>query len=287
MSIKFGAIFDIHFGITNHFSGLFGGEFRIVESAAPRFAEAITTWNAENTDINMQSGDILDNVDFDYSTTMPAFQAEADNLTDKTKLINVLGNHQESYTPKTTRDNYFTGIADYQMTRANPWWPLLDDTNQNPWAYTIDTNGYRIIVVYQTNTFLLDDDDNDQDAWLTARLDETSLPVIVFSHSNPYSTVEGREFFRIAVENSNKVHAVFYGHSHPENFVVQREIPYFGLGGSVRNLVSLTDLTNVYYIVEMDPDTGLVGAFQPKSSINVTGFGWGTDFDLTKFSMGF
>ncbi len=155
----------------------------------------------------------------------------------------------------------------------------------NPKGYTFDVGGFRCIVLYSTYLNYVEGvEGDDQRAWLTARLDETSKPVLVFSHGYMHANTHtygdasyayyGDDSFqspvRTIIENSGKVQAVFQSHYHrAKSNCVINDIPYIGLAGSTH--CPLVD-DEAYYIVEVTP-SAFVGASQSCSRVKMTGHG--------------
>lgn len=296
-TIKFGIIGDVHYNekvdaVWNMFSQ---NEFRRFSTADTRFSNFIATVNAESSPVcafAIHGGDAVDSTSDVPTTRYGDFNTRAGDLT--VSFYNTLGNHLHwmvEIGEKMTWANYFDTLTNHAV-RNNPF-----PNGTTPKAYTFDVSGFRCIVLFYTYMNYVEGvEGDDQLAWLTARLSETELPVIVFSHAylhtnmhqygNPSYAYYGSDDtyllpVRTVLENSKKVQAVFQSHYHrgKSNCIIN-DIAYISIFGSV---LAWNPADNAYYIVEIETDK-IFGQYQSRPSIKMTGYGSkGFDYNGNKW----
>ena len=261
-------------------------EFRRVTTAPTRFGAFHDTVD-ENIDpvfgFSIHMGDAVDSRCSAGGT--PGKLAEFNAVVDDrdVKANTVIGNHMQwviEGRQDMTWAQYFAALTN-QASQDNGF-----PDGANPKAYTFDVGGFRCIVLYYTYlNYVEGPEGNDQLAWLTARLAETSKPVLIFTHAYLHTQMHqygdsNYAFYgsddtylapvRTILEASGKVQAVFESHYHrAKSNATINGIPYVGVACPV--LAPLIN-DNAYYIAEVTPNV-FQGASQQHGKVKLTGYG--------------
>ncbi len=299
--LLFGISGDQHFSdnVDHDWPNFGQKEYRRVTTAPTRFGAFIETVD-ENIDpifgFSIHMGDAVDSRC--SSGGMPGKLAELNSIVDDSDVpfLNIIGNHDKweiDSRGDMTWAEYFAALSNH-ATQANGF-----PDGANPKGYTFDVGGFRCIVLYYPYLdYVQGPEGDDQQAWLTARLSETSKPVIIFSHAylhtqmhqygDPsYAYYGGDDTYlapvRTIIENSGKVIAVFQSHYHrAKSNATINEIPYVGVACPVH--APLID-DNAYYIVEVTPNV-FQGPNQMHGTVKLTGYGsMAFDYNGDKFSL--
>jgi len=285
MSIKFGVIGDVHFNdkpdvVWNMFGQ---NEYRRFSTAATRMGNFVSTLNVESSacDFAIHTGDAIDSTGINHLTNLGNFNTKLGDL--NCDAYNTIGNHVKwlvDTAEAMTWAQYFSTLTN-QASQDNKW-----PDNDNPKAYTFDKVGFHcIVLLYTYLNYVEGEEGDDQLGWLEARLQATSLPVLVFCHAylhtqmhqygNPGYAYYGSDDtylapVRTVLEAGKNVQAVFCSHYHrAKSTRVINDIPYIGFAGSVHAPLAND---NAYYIVEVTPNQ-VRGANQWRSAIKITGYG--------------
>ncbi len=286
---KFGLIADPQ-GADNAIYTAPGG-MREPDSYARRVAEAGATWRDSGIQFAFFLGDINDSNGTDAflkdTGSGDSFLTDVDNIiTDGATGINggaepyyMWGNHDViSYDGVDTSPTIASWFADLasQGARSNE---LPNDTT--PYSYTFDKGGIRFIVFHYWFGFPVRIPAATL-SWLGDRLDETTMPVVIFTHCqtwiNPDKEIPtgftpnetDTQLFYDEVDARPNVQAVFSGHWHLNGTdMLRNDIYYISNPGSV---LYFADGDNAYFTVEIDPNA-VMGDARPRANIKITGFG--------------
>ena len=242
-------------------------EYRRFSTYITRHSEAIATFNSEGVDLVINAGDYLDEntEDIDKRTLLQAEVTRSQGL--NADLLLSTGNHDQALFASEPVD-FYTDIDVNHIIRDNIY------TDTNGWkSFTYDVGGIRLVCVHAvTGT-----NEVGMISWFEARLNESTLPVVVISHIpiweiTQWSWTYANDYtdFQSKIDIAGNVQAVFSGHYHWDNGdVTINSVPYYSFFGSVL-CPELSD--NAYFIIEIIPEAvytinGL------KANIKITGFG--------------
>ena len=310
MSVKWGHITDQHFNdVTPAVNSAFftpgDSHWRQFDTASDIYDAFLAQCVTDSVDFVGQTGDDLDELNSPngHATAHAALLARrAESGPDGLLYYECIGNHMDELDEN----------GDYSYAA---YWSAVDaigtsgtrnnvfTTNTDEMAYTFDSNGVRFIVVRATfqspnGTYPTLGDDltggGSQGEWLLARLNETSLPVVIFSHTNLIPNIQYGYGYETGLQgtpkdgdirtiletNANQVQAVFSGHFHRNSidtwgsdlFTTVNGIHYVQLRGSVLGADdgsrdNATSADGAYYIIELIPH-----AVNGMAQIEITGY---------------
>ncbi len=283
--VVFGIIPDLHVSDGEDYS-LYGG-YRRVTSWVDRFGEFITDCNAYSPalDFAFSTGDFLDGVvTTDYRGQLQAGVSQSGDL--NVPFAQSMGNHENGVftgaNGNPTIANYFTDVNGNHLSRSNGF-PSAGE----PRSYTFDVKGIRFVVLFAPLNKVPDGtgEEDDHVGWLEARLGETDMPIVIFTHTRigiPVSDGGGNfqasnhAAVRQIIDAVPNVQVCFNGHWHPgdEEEYGGLGIHFFSFHGSV--LAPQVE-DNSYYIIQLRVRAVKYNNFRDMANIKITGYDLGSD----------
>lgn len=230
--LTIGLVADIHFGNNTRFDG----KLRKLSAQAPSLLERFVRHMQEEVqpDFVVNLGDVIEDEASDVDAER--YGAALEQLRRcPGQLYNVAGNHDTIHLDAATLRRWWG-------------WPPA-----GPLYYGFDCGGLHFIVLQTIEKKDTDISiDSAQLEWLTAELDRTRRPTVVFMHhpaadqdlrdnrwfsrTEHIALLADRKRFRALLRDRGKVVAVFNGHLHWNHLYVADRIPYVTLQSLVENV---------------------------------------------------
>jgi manganese-dependent ADP-ribose/CDP-alcohol diphosphatase len=232
---------------------------RYYSNSLDKLMEAAQTFNREEVDFTVQTGDFIDRNLSSFSDILPIF-----NLIEGPKY-HVLGNHDFPVTTDEVVDILGMPNQYYDFKRKNWRFVVLDTNDLSLYANPEGSDKYQE-AEEMYNTLKANNEINaqtwnggvseEQLSWLRGVLqkaEKRNEKVVVIGHMPVYPdnnhNVWNDEAVIAELEAAGKVVAYFNGHNHAGNYAVKNGIHYVNLKGMVE-----TDDTNSYSIVQVYKD---------------------------------
>ena len=232
---------------------------RYYRNSLDKLMEASHTFNREDVDFTVQTGDLIDRNLSSFSTILPIYN------TIESRKYHVLGNHDFPVTTDQVVDILDMPNQYYDFKYKNWRFVVLDTNDLSLYANPIGSEKYQEAQIMYNS--LKENNEinaqtwnggisNEQLTWLRGVLDKAAQAqekVIVFSHMPVYPENEHNVWNDEAViqelEAAGNVVAYFNGHNHAGNYAVKNGIHYVNLQGMVE-----TADTNSYSVVRVYKD---------------------------------
>lgn len=197
-----------------------------IHPLTPQKLKAALDTDATNCDFIMNLGDTAD--DFEgFKAQKDCFNEILDIFSKYDKpLYTVIGNHDTAM-PKKDFVKLFNMPNRYYSFDCGGYRCLVLDSSMNSTDHPDTTEE-----IEWNNCFI----DDEQKEWLINHLNSSELPILIFNHelfvmhnkqeqSNGHLIINRHEFIDL-FENCDKIKAVFCGHYHSGEFVVEGGVPY-------------------------------------------------------------
>ncbi|MFC2946827.1 metallophosphoesterase [Virgibacillus sediminis] len=232
---------------------------RYYRNSVEKLIEAAQTFNEQNIDFTVQTGDLIDRDVSSFSTMLPIY-----DMIDGQKY-HVLGNHDFAMTTDEVVDMLDMPNQYYDFKYKNWRFVVLDTNDLSLYANPEDSEKYQQAEAMYNS--LVEEDainaqtwnggiSDEQLSWLREVLNnsaKTNEKVVVIGHKPVYPennhNVWNDEEVVKELEAAGNVVAYFNGHNHAGNYAMKNGIHYVTLKGMVE-----TKDTNSYSIVQVYKD---------------------------------
>ncbi|WP_243298689.1 metallophosphoesterase [Bacillus litorisediminis] len=232
---------------------------RFYRNSLDKLMEASQTFNREDVDFTVQTGDLIDRNLSSFSTILPIYN------TIESRKYHVLGNHDFPVTTDQVVDLLDMPNQYYDFKYKNWRFVVLDTNDLSLYANPAGSEKYQEAQIMY-NSLKENNEINaqtwnggishEQLTWLRGVLEKAAQAqekVIVFAHMPVYPENEHNVWNDEAViqelEAAGNVVAYFNGHNHAGNYAVKNGIHYVNLQGMVE-----TADTNSYSVVRVYKD---------------------------------